>query len=112
MLVAFIIFFVVFVTLAVLTFMGKTANLVTGGKADEQGNPVYDEKGISKFLGVIMSLLAVSALMGFLGYIIPGAAGLIIAAPIIFIAVLLFALVYFNTDDRFVVKAQGRRFRK
>ncbi len=112
MLVAFIIFFVVFVALAVLTFMGKTASFVTGGKTDADGAPVYDEKAISKFLGVIMSLLAVSALMGFLGYIIPGATGLIIAAPIMFIAVLLFALVYFNTDDRFVIKAQGKRFRK
>lgn len=112
MLIAFIIFFVIFLVLAVLTFMGKTANLVTGGKADEQGNPVYDEKGLSKFLGVVMSLLAVSALMGFLGYIIPDAPWLIIAAPILFIAVLLFALVYVNTDDRFVIKAQGRRFRK
>lgn len=112
MLIAFIIFFVIFLVLAVLTFMGKTANLVTGGKADEQGNPVYDEKGLSKFLGVVMSLLAVSALMGFLGYIIPDAPWLIMAAPILFIAVLLFALVYVNTDDRFVIKAQGRRFRK
>lgn len=112
MLVAFIIFFVIFVTLAVLTFLGKTASFVTGGKTDKEGDPIYDEKAISKFLGVIMSLLAVSALMGFLGYIIPGATWLIIAAPTVFIAVLLFALVYVNTDNRFVIKSQGRRFRK
>ena len=112
MLVAFIIFFVVFVLLAVLTFMGKTASFVTGGKTDAEGDPIYDEKGISKFLGVIMCLLAVSALMGFLGYIIPDATWLIIAAPIMFIAVLLFALIYVNTDNRFVLKAKGKRFKK
>jgi len=112
MLVAFIIFFVVFTAVAVLTFMGKTASFFTGGKVDEDGNPVYDEKGISKFMGVIMSLLAISALFGFLGYLIPRATWLIIAAPVMFIAVLLFALVYVNTDNRFVIKAQGKRFRK
>ncbi len=112
MLVAFIIFFVVFVVFAVLAFMGKTASLVTGGKKDAEGNPIYDEQSLSKFLGVIMCLLAVSALMGFLGYIIKGATWLIIAAPVMFIAVLLFALVFVNTGNRFVLKAKGRRFRK
>lgn len=112
MLVAFIIFFIVFVIIAVLTFMGKTASFVTGGKTDAEGDPIYDEKAISRFLGVIMSLLAVSALMGVLGYIFPGVTWLIIAAPITFIAVLIFALVYVNTDNRFVVKAKGKRYKK
>lgn len=112
MLVAFIIFFVVFVILAVLTFMGKTASFVTGDKKDTEGNPIYDEKSLSKFLGVIMSLLAVSALFGVLGYIIKSATWLIIVAPVMFIAVILFALVFVNTGNRFVLKSRGRRYRK
>lgn len=112
MLVAFIIFFVVFVILGVLTFLGKTATFVTGGKTDENGEPMYDEKGISRFLGIIMCLLAASALMGALGYLIPSLSWMVICAPILFIAVMLFALVYINTDGRFKVNGGGKRYKK
>lgn len=112
MLVAFIIFFVVFTALSVLTFMGKLASFVTGGKTDDSGDPIYDEKAISKFMGIIMLLLAGSALVGLLGYIIPSAYVLIIIAPVMFIAVLIFALVYVNTDGRFLTKGARHYSRK
>lgn len=111
MLVAFIIFFLMFSVIAVLTFQGKLARFVTGGKTDSSGDPIYDEKAISRFMGVVMVLLAISALVGLLGYVIPGADILIIIAPVMFIVVLIFALVYVNTEGRFLVKG-GPKHRK
>ena len=112
MLVAFILFFIMFVTLAVLTFMGKLTSLFTGDKVNEEGEPVYDNKAITRFLGRVMSVLAVSALLGMLGYMIPKLQWMVIVAPILFIAVLLFALVYVNTEDRFKAKKRRRRYRR
>ena len=112
MVVAFIIFFLIFLVLSVLSFMGKLNSLITGNKTDEEGNPVYDDRALSRFLGLVMLLLSVSALMGILGYLISGLSFLVICAPVLFVAVIIFALVYSNDTNRFKLKKRGRRFRK
>lgn len=112
MLIAFIIFFVVFVLLSVFAFLGKLNSFIISDKKNDDGEDVYDSKAAGKFLGLVMILLALSALMGVLGYLVPKLAWLVILAPIFFIAVLIFALVYVNTENRFVKKKGGRRYRK
>ncbi|MBQ3073375.1 MAG: DUF3784 domain-containing protein [Ruminococcus sp.] len=112
MVVAFIIFFLIFAVLSVLSFMGKFNSLITGNKTDEEGNPVYDDKALRLFLGLVMLMLAVSALMGILGYLISSLSFLVICAPVLFVAVLIFALVYANDENRFKRKKRGRRYRK
>lgn len=112
MVVAFIIFFLIFAFLSVLSFMGKLNSLITGNKTDEEGNPVYDDKALRVFLGAVMLMLAVSALMGILGYLISGLSFLIICAPVLFVAVIIFALVYSNNENRFKRNKRGRRYRK
>lgn len=123
MLIAFIIFFIVFIILGLLSFSGKLTGLIIGKRSNspEEGNgeenstagePVYDEKAIDRFLGVIMLLLALSALLGVFGNGL-AISWMVIAAPILFIAVLLFALIYVNTDNRFRKdKKKARRYRK
>lgn len=112
MVVAFIIFFLIFLVLSVLSFMGKLNSLITGNKTDEDGNPIYDDKALRMFLGAVTLLLAVSALMGIIGYLVSGASFLVICAPVLFVAVIIFALVYSNDTNRFKLKKRGRRFRK
>ena len=92
--------------------MGKLNSLITGNKTDEDGNPIYDDKALRMFLGAVTLLLAVSALMGIIGYLVSGASFLVICAPVLFVAVIIFALVYSNDTNRFKLKKRGRRFRK
>ncbi len=112
MVVAFIIFFLIFAVLSVLAFMGKLNSLITGNKTDEEGNPVYDDRALSRFLGLVMLLLAVSALMGILGYLISSLSFLVVCAPVLFVAVMVFALIFANGENRFKHKKRGRRYRK
>ncbi|MDO5123032.1 MAG: DUF3784 domain-containing protein [Eubacteriales bacterium] len=111
MLVAFIVFFILFVALGVITLTGRFNSFITGNKVDEEGNPVYNDKAVAEFLGIVMFMLAFSALLGALGYLIPGASFLVICAPVIFIAVMIFALVYGSKEGRFKKRRRARRYR-
>lgn len=112
MLIAFIIFFVVFVVLSIFAFLGKFNSFIISEKKNDDGADAYDCKAAGRFLGIVMILLALSALMGVLGYLVAKLAWLVICAPIFFIAVLIFALVYVNTENRFLKKKGGKRYRK
>lgn len=112
MLFAFLIFFVMFLILGLFSFTGKFNSLLSSGKVDAEGDPVYDEKAISKFLGIVTLLLSLSAFLGVLGYTIKGAAFLVICAPVLFVGVMLFALVYSGSDQRFRTKKRRRRYRR
>lgn len=101
MLVEFIILLVVFLILSVLSFMGKLTRFITGGKTKDNTEAIYDEKGVGNFLGVVLSLLVMATALGILGFVLTDAKWLILAAPIIFILVLIFAIIFLNTNNRF-----------
>lgn len=102
MLIIFIVLLVLFLALSVLAFMGKLTAFITGGKAKDNIENIYNERGAGNFIGVIMSLLVVATGFGLLGFLLTQARWLIIAAPITFTAVLIFAIIFINTRDRFV----------
>ena len=102
MLIEFIVLLIVFLILSVLSFMGKLTTFITGSKAKDNTEATYDEKGAGNFLGVIMSLLVVATAVGILGFVVTDAKWLIVAAPVFFILVLIFALIFINTNNRFV----------
>ena len=101
MLVEFIILLVVFLILSVLSFMGKLTAFITGGRTKDNTEAIYDEKSAGNFLGVIMSLLVMATALGILGFVLTDAKWLILAAPIIFTLVLIFAIIFINTNNRF-----------
>lgn len=100
-LIEFIILLVVFLVLSVLSFMGKLTSFITGGKVRENTENIYNDRSAGNFLGLIMSLLVVATVIGILGFVIPNAKWLIVAAPIVFILVLIFAIIFINTNNRF-----------
>lgn len=102
MLIEFIILLVVFLVLSVLSFMGKLTAFITGAKARENTENIYNERAAGNFLGLIMSLLVAATAMGLLGFVITDAKWLIVAAPVVFILVLIFAIIFINTNNRFV----------
>ena len=102
MLIEFIILLVVFLVLSILAFMGKLTSFITGNKAGENKDNVYNNRSASKFIGLIMSLLVVATTLGILGFVIADAKWLIVAAPILFSLVLIFAIIFINTNNRFV----------
>lgn len=112
MLYMFVIFFVMFLILGLFSFSGKLNSLLSSGKTDAEGDPIYDEKAISKFLGLVTLLLSLSAFFGILGFTVKGAGFLVICAPVLFLCVVIFALVYSGSDQRFRVKKRRRRYRK
>ena len=102
MLIEFIVLLVVFLILSVLAFMGKLTAFLTGSRTKDNTENVYNERSAGNFLGLIMSLLVVSTAVGILGFVISDAKWLIVAAPIMFSLVLVFALIFINTNNRFV----------
>ncbi len=102
MLVAFIILMVLFLVLSILSFMGKLTVFITGKNIEKNQENTYDEKGAGNFLGIIMSLLMVSSAVGMLGFALEKMRWLILAAPIVFILLLIFAIIFINTNNRFV----------
>lgn len=101
MLITFIVLLVLFLILSVLSFMGKLTVLITGRNIEKDQENTYDEKGVGNFLGIIMSLLMISSAVGILGFALEGMRWLILASPIVFILLLIFALVFINTNNRF-----------
>ena len=112
MLYMFVIFFLMFLILGLFSFTGKLNSLLSNGKVDAEGDPIYDEKAISKFLGTITLLLSLSAFLGILGFTIKGAAFLVVCAPVLFVGVMVFALLYSGCDQRFRMKKRRRRYRR
>ncbi len=102
MFIIFAVLMVLFIVLSVLAFMGKLTAFITGSKAKDNTETIYNEKGAGNFIGLIMSMLVVATAVGMLGFLISSARWLIIAAPIFFTVVLVFAIVFINTQDRFV----------
>lgn len=102
MLIEFIVLLVLFLVLSVLSFMGKLTAFITGGKARDNTDNIYNERSAGNFLGLIMSLLVVATAIGIMGFVITDAKWLIVASPIIFIVILIFAIIFINTNNRFV----------
>lgn len=98
----FAVLMVAFLVLSVLSFMGKLTAFITGSKTRDNTENIYNERSAGNFLGVIMSLMVVATGFGMLGFLITSARWLIIAAPLTFIGVLIFAIIFINTQDRFV----------
>lgn len=99
---AFIVLLILFLVLSVLSFMGKLTTLITGSRTKENTETVYNEKSAGNFIGLVMSLLVVATGIGMLGFLFPSIRWMIVAAPIFFTVVLIFAIIYINTRDRFV----------
>ena len=104
-LIEFIVLLVLFLVMSILAFMGKLTTFITGSKTKDNTENIYNERSAGNFIGLIMSLLVVSTSLGILGFVIADAIWLILAAPIGFILVLIFALVFINTNNRFVEEA-------
>lgn len=102
MLVAFVILMVLFLVLSVLSFMGKLTVFITGKSVEQNQENTYDQKGVGNFLGIIMSLLMIASAVGLLGFVLEKMRWLILASPIIFILLLIFAIIFINTNNRFV----------
>lgn len=102
MLTAFVVLLILFLILSVLSFMGKLTAFITGSKTKENTETVYNEKGAGNFIGLVMSLLVVATGIGMLGFLFPKVQWMIVAAPMFFMLVLIFAIIYINTKDRFV----------
>ena len=105
MLVAFIILMLLFLLLSVLAFMGRLTSFIAGKSVQNNTENLYDEKGAGNFIGIIMSLLMISCAVGMLGFAAEGLRWLILAAPIVFILLLIFAIVFINTNNRFEAPA-------
>ncbi len=102
MFITFIVLLILFLILSVLSFMGKLTEFITGSQIKENTENIYNQRRAGNFIGVIMSLMVVATGFGMLGFLLTSARWLIIAAPLTFIAVLVFAIVFINTQDRFV----------
>ncbi len=102
MFIIFAVLLVLFIVLSVLAFMGKLTAFITGSKTKDNTETLYNERGVGNFMGLVMSLLVVATAVGMLGFLIDSARWLIIGAPIFFTAVLVFAIIFINTKDRFV----------
>ena len=101
-LIEFIVLLVLFIILSVLSFMGKLTAFITGEKTKENTEARYNERSAGNFLGIVMSVLVISTAVGILGFFVSDASWLILAAPITFILVLIFAIIFINTNNRFV----------
>jgi len=108
-LIGFIVLLVVFLLLSVLSFMGKLTTFITGEKTKDNTEHIYNERSAGNFIGIIMSLLVVSTALGILGFLVADAKWLILAAPIGFILLLIFALIFINTNNRFVEGSEINR---
>lgn len=103
MLIAFIILLVLFLLLSILSFMGKLMVFIAGKNTDNKEETSYDRKGAGNFVGIIMIMLMISTCLGMLGFLLENMRWLILASPICFILLLIFAIVFINTNDRFVM---------
>lgn len=82
--------------------MGKLTAFITGSKTKDNTEALYNERSAGNFIGLIMSLLVAATALGMLGFVFENMRWLIMAAPILFIVVLIFAIIYINTSNRFV----------
>ena len=101
MLIEYVVLLVVFIVLSVLSFMGKLTAFIAG-ETKENTEARYNERSAGNFIGIVMSVLVLSTAVGILGFFISDASWLILAAPITFILVLVFAIIFINTNNRFV----------
>ena len=101
MLITFVVLLVLFLILSILSFMGRLTMFIAGKRPENSVENLYDEKGAGNFLGIIMSLLVVSSAIGMLGFVLDGMRWLILASPIAFVLLLVFALIFINTNNRF-----------
>ncbi len=111
MVVAFVIFALLFLVLAILGFSGKINFVIASNKKDAEGNSIYDEPAISKFLGFILLLLTLTAILGMIGFLVDSDA-LVIISPILFAVIFIGAFFYSNSGRRFLRRKRGRRYRK
>ena len=111
MIVAFIIFALVFLVLAFLAFSGKINFIISSGKKDAEGNSIYDEPAISKFLGIVLLLFALTAVLGMIGFLTKSDA-MVIISPILFGVIFIGAFLYSGSGRRFLRRKRGRRYRR
>ena len=102
MLIEYIVLLAAFIVLSVLSFMGKLTAFITGDTTKDNTEARYNERSAGNFLGIVMSVLVLSTAVGILGFFISDASWLILAAPITFVLVLVFAIIFINTNNRFV----------
>ena len=100
MLVAYIILVLLFLLLSILSFMGKLM-LFIAGKGSDDAETSYDSKSAGNFIGIIMMMLTISSCVGMLGFALEKMRWLILASPVCFILLLIFAIIFINTNNRF-----------
>ncbi len=108
----FILFFVIFSALAVYFYIGKGVLFILGRNAfDENRKPRYLMRKLSKNFSYILAGLALSALLGFLGYIIKSASFLVYIALVLFVVFLALFLYTVINVDKYKVSNRRHRYR-
>ena len=106
----FILFFIIFSALAVYFYIGKGVLFILGRNAfDENKKPRYMLRKLSRIFAYITAGLALSALLGFLGFVIKSASFLVYIAPVLFVIFLAIFLYTVINIDKY--KKSNRRHR-
>ncbi len=111
MIAAFIIFALIFLALSMFAFSGKLNFVISSDKKDAEGKSVYDEPAVSRFLGVVLIMLTLTAVLGMIGCIARNDA-LVIISPILLCVIFIGAFLYSNSGRRFLRRKRGRRYRR
>ena len=108
--IVFILFFLIFSALSVYFFIGKGVLFILGRNAyDENKKPKYMMRKLSGIFACITAGLALSAIIGFFGFVIKGASFLVYIAPVLFVIFLaMFLYTVINVDK---YKKSNRRHR-
>ena len=110
MTIVFLLFFIIFSALAVYFYIGKGVLFILGRNAyDENGKPRYLLKKLSRIFSLIIFGLALSAILGFFGFLIKSASFLVYIALILFVIFLILFLYTVINVDKY--KASKRRHR-
>lgn len=100
---------VIFVFLGIMLSLGKFSFLIAGfNTLTKEEKEKYDVKSLCKFMGKIMFLIAFSVALPLIGekYNIEG---MIYLTPICIVGLVIFAVFYANTGNRFENKVEERK---
>ena len=110
--VVFILFFVIFSALAVYFYIGKGVLFILGRNAyDENKKPKYMMRKLSRIFSCIIAGLALSALIGFFGFVIKSASFLVYIAPVLFVIFLAMFLYTVINIDKYKNSNRRHRYR-
>lgn len=99
----------IFIFLGIMLSMGKWSFLIAGfNTLTKEEKERYDVKSLCKFMGKIMFLIAFSVALPSIGekYNIEG---MIYLTPMCIIGIVIFAVIYANTGNRFENKVEDRK---